>query len=332
MKLIFSILILFALSLSHVNATSLIAVDDFGNNPGNLDMYKYIPDAMPANAPLVVSLHGCLQDAETYSEVGWIEQADELKFYMVYPEQRHSNNAYQCWNWFQAEDTQRGKGELKSIIEMIEKMKKDYSIDEDRIYVEGLSAGAWLVTALLASYPDVFAGGATNAGGPAFCARTKHYFWDFLHWWNLYSANINARKCMAGQDKSAEEWGELVRTKGHIDYDGPWPIISIWQGDADKVVDLLNQQELVEQWTNVHNIDHKPDKKEKSGSNDRIIHHQFKNDEGRVVVETYTIQGMKHGTSIASNSEQSCGEKSKYILDEGLCAVRKIADFWGLDK
>ena len=171
------LLIVLILNLTYANAES---VKDFGSNPGNVNMYTYVPENMPANAPLVVSLHGCFQDAETYNKVGWKTLADTWKFYLIFPEQKRSNNLYKCWNWFQAENIKRGQGESKSIVQMIEKMIADYSIDNSRIYVEGLSAGAYMTSALLASYPDVFAGGATNAGGPALCAKTEKHFWDIF--------------------------------------------------------------------------------------------------------------------------------------------------------
>ncbi len=98
-------------------------------------MFIYVPDNVSQNAPLVVSLHGCLQDAETYSNAGWKELADKWKFYLIFPEQNTNNNAYQCWNWFKSEDNRRGYGESKSIIEMIDYMKANYSIDGSRIYI-----------------------------------------------------------------------------------------------------------------------------------------------------------------------------------------------------
>ena len=54
-------------------AQSLTAVTGFGSNPGALTMYKYVPAGSPANAPLVVALHGCAQNASNYdAETGWV--------------------------------------------------------------------------------------------------------------------------------------------------------------------------------------------------------------------------------------------------------------------
>jgi poly(3-hydroxybutyrate) depolymerase len=41
----------------------LIEISSFGSNPGNLRMLTYVPPQLPASAPLVVVLHGCLQTA-----------------------------------------------------------------------------------------------------------------------------------------------------------------------------------------------------------------------------------------------------------------------------
>ena len=332
MKLILSIFGIWSLGLSIACADGLTSVPEFGTNPGGVAMYKYVPENVPPNAPLVVSPHGCLQTAHTYANVGWRALADKWKFYVVFPEQNISNNSKRCWNWFQSAHIKRGQGEIRSIIEMIAKMKSDHSIDALRIYVEGLSAGGWMVSVILAAYPDVFAGGAINAGGPAFCAVTEKYSWDFFGWWNLWSGYQKARKCMDGIDKSPSEWGDLVRSKGHGDYSGSWPVVSIWQGSADSVVDAINQQELVDQWTNVHGIDAKPDSRRTLEPDAKLIHKEYHDGEGQALVETYLVTGMKHGAPIKVDSERSCGEERDYLLDTGICGVRHIGQFWGLDK
>ena len=60
--------VLIVVSITH--AGTFTEVIGFGGNPGNLKMYKYVPDNMTAKAPLVVSLHGCSQNARVYSSFG----------------------------------------------------------------------------------------------------------------------------------------------------------------------------------------------------------------------------------------------------------------------
>ena len=332
MRSISIILALIFLAQTSARAATLTQVEDFGDNPADIKMYIYVPAHMPAHAPLVVSLHGCLQDAGSYSRAGWLQLADQWKFYLVFPEQSPANNLSRCWNWFQSDNIHRGHGEAASIIAMINKMKGDYSIDDHRVYIEGLSAGGWMAADLLASYPDVFAGGATNAGGPAFCAMTEHYYWDYFDWWYNYFGVYHAQQCMAGTDKTPAQWGDLVREEGDSGYTGHWPILSIWQGSADETVTKINQQELLDQWTNVQGIDELPDRQEKVGPHADVIHNEYQDHTGRTLVETWLIPGMGHGTSIAVDDAHSCGEAGDYILDTGVCAVRHIGHFWGLDK
>ena len=75
------VLLLLGMSIGAVDAQSLTQVTGFGSNPGALTMYKYVPSGLPANAPLVVALHGCAQSASNYdAETGWILLADRWKF------------------------------------------------------------------------------------------------------------------------------------------------------------------------------------------------------------------------------------------------------------
>ena len=117
--------------------------------------------------PLVVVMHGCTQTATQYAtESGWNVLANQHQFYTVYPEQIAANNSSSCFNWFNYGDQNRGQGEALSIKQMIDYMKINYSIDANRIYVTGLSAGACMTNIMLAAYPDVLAKGAVMAGAP----------------------------------------------------------------------------------------------------------------------------------------------------------------------
>jgi poly(hydroxyalkanoate) depolymerase family esterase len=115
----------------------------------------------------VVVLHGSTQSAANYDVgAGWSTLADRHGFALLMPEQTRKNNLNGSFSWFQRNDTQCGKGEAHSIVQMVEQIVRDHDIDRNRIFVTGLSAGGAMTLAMLASYPDVFAAGAVIAGLP----------------------------------------------------------------------------------------------------------------------------------------------------------------------
>lgn len=303
---------LFALAIS-TPALALTEVTGFGSNPGNLRMFKFVPPGLPANAPLVVALHGCAQSAASYdAETGWELLAQRWQFALLLPQQQSGNNASSCFNWFENGDLTRGQGEALSIKQMVDRMRSDHASAADRVYVTGLSAGGAMASAMLATYPDVFAGGAIVAGIPYRCATSQ-------------SA---AFSCMnPGSDLTPAQWGDKVRAASP--HAGPWPIVSIWHGDADYTVRPANQAESLQQWTNVHGIDQTPDVQDTIAG---YPHKVYRDAAGRALVETYTITGMGHGTPVDPGSgESQCGTAGAYLLDVNICSSYYIARFWGLD-
>ncbi|MDP9398201.1 MAG: PHB depolymerase family esterase [Actinomycetota bacterium] len=289
-------------------------VVSFGSNPGNLQMFRYVPDDLPRNAPVVVAMHGCTQRATAYDdEPGWTALADRWKFILVLPQQTSANNANSCFNWFESADITRGSGEALSIKQMVDKTKADYSVDAGRVYATGLSAGGAMTAVMVATYPDVFAGGAVVAGLPYRCATS------------LYAAF----GCMSpGVDKTARAWGDLVR--GASGHRGPWPRMSLWHGDADATVKPGNLTELVQQWTDVYGVDATADV---SDSVNGYPHRVFTDAAGSPVVETYSIPGMGHGTPVdPGTATEQCGTAAAYVLDVGICSSYAIGRFFGLDR
>ena len=151
--------------LESAHAVGGTEVTTFGTNSGALKMFRYVPLGLPAGAPMVVAMHGCTQSAAAYDdEPGWVALADRWKFAVVLPEQQTSNNSSRCFNWFQGSDIGRGLGEALSIKQMVDQTKADLNSNPARTFVTGLSAGGAMTSVMLASYPDVFAGGAIMAG------------------------------------------------------------------------------------------------------------------------------------------------------------------------
>ena len=198
----------------------LTALPPIRDNPGNLRRGCYVPEGLDGPAPLVVVLHGCTQNAAVYDHgSGWSALADKHGFILLFPEQNRANNPLLCFNWFSGGDSQRGMGEAASIANMIEAMKKAHEVDPKRVFVTGLSAGGAMASVMLATYPELFAGGAIIAGVAYGCA----------------SDVAGAFDCMGGRARSdAQELGAKVRRASP--HKGPWPRVQIWQGSADHTV------------------------------------------------------------------------------------------------
>ncbi len=295
----------------------LIEVTDFGLNPGDLTMCTYMPNNLEASRPLVVALHGCAQQASNYDdETGWIKFADKNQFALLLPQQELPNNPSRCFNWFKQEDQQRGGGEALSIKQMIDKMQDQAGSDSTQVYITGLSGGGGMTAVMLATYPELFAGGAILAGIPYKCAT------------NQSEALKNCGVSLSGstapiKDLSPDAWGNLVPSAPNF------PRISIWQGSSDTTVNPDNLQELVDQWTNVLGIDQIPDVENTINGHE---HKLYNDGNGHSLVETVLIDDMGHGTPIdVGNGDEHCGIAAPYILDVGACSSYYIVNFWGLD-
>lgn len=315
-----------------VYGAELAEVTDFPwqRNPGALEMYRYVPEQVMHDAPLVVLLHGCRQDADTFARSGWLDLAASAGVYLLAPEQSRANNPFACWNWFLAEDNQRGSGEAGSIINMIDKMREDFSINEREIFIVGLSAGGWMTASLLAAYPDLFAGGAVIAGGPAYCASVGKRWWDPFGWWTAWRASIVARACMDAIDRTPAAWAAEIRKEAAKGFSGAFPRLSVWHGSDDEFVAVANLHELVEQWTALQGIDQDADTDLRLGPDQQVRYQAYKNAPGEVLVERYVVSGMPHAAPIDSNAGSACGEESEYVMDVGFCAPIRIARFWGI--
>ncbi|MFD7659579.1 alpha/beta hydrolase family esterase [Actinosynnema sp. NPDC059797] len=286
-------------------AASLQEVTGFGTNPGNLQMFRYVPDGLPAGRPVVVALHGCTQNATAYATgTGWAKLADQWRFSVVFPQQRTANNLNSCFNWFEPGDTGRGAGEPLSIKQMVDRTRQD--VGATTAYVSGLSAGGAMTSVMLATYPDVFSGGGVVAGLPHGCATSV----------------LQAYGCMnPGVNLTPAQWGDKVRA-AHTG--GPRPKVSIWHGTADTTVVPANADELVEQWTDVNGTDQIPD------VSDTVAGYPHRVYGG--VVELYRITGMGHGHPVdPGTGAAQCGAAGAYVLDVNICSAYHMGRFWGLD-
>jgi poly(hydroxyalkanoate) depolymerase family esterase len=290
----------------------LVETTGFGSNPGSLRMFSFVPGHLQQPPALVVVLHGCGQTAAGYDlGAGWSTLAKRYGFALLMPEQQMSNNGQSCFNWFNPEDTVRDSGEACSIRQMIARMVGEYKIDQRRIFVTGLSAGGAMTSVMLATYPEVFAGGAVIAGLP-------------------FGVASNVREALNGMFQSpsrpAGELGDLVRNASN--HKGPWPKISVWHGSADRTVNPANANEIVKQWLDVHQLPPTPMSEAAVDGYPRQI---WWNADGETIVESYTITDMAHGTPLGTaDNDERYGAQGAFLIEAGISSSYHIASFFGL--
>ena len=125
-------------------------------------------------------------------------------------------------------------GERANIVKMVEYVVAQNGANPKKVFAAGPSSGACMAQALLASYPDVFAGGSSLAGVPAGAwTGGGAYGWS------------------APASTTAQQWGDKVRN-AFPGFTGSRPRVQFWQGMGD--TNLTYSQTYpaqVAQWTNV---------------------------------------------------------------------------------
>ena len=277
-------------------------------------MHVHAPDPLPKKPPLIVALHGCGQSPADYDRgSGWTTLANRLGCVVVYPKQQPANNPNTCFSWFQPDDIARNGGEALSIHQMVEHALSAYGADRRKVFVTGLSAGGAMAAVMLATYPEVFAGGAIIAGLPYGCAGSVQEAFEAM---------------FKEQSPSTRALGDRVRAASR--HQGPWPRISVWHGSADPIVKPSNAEHIVRQWVNVHGLPAEHTHEETIGSHTRRV---WTAADGSTAIEAYAISGMAHGVPLAlSMGAEECGAAGPFFLDAGISSTHHIAHFWGLAK
>ena len=322
MKYIHSIIFLLFTALWLGNfafGNEVVDVEDFGDNPGNLGMKMYVPESVKhdsiSNIPLVVALHGCSQTLSNLMEgSGWNQLAEENGFIVVYPMQKFINNTSLCFNWFKNKDITRGSGECGSIKNMVDYVIENYKIDQKRIFIYGLSAGAAMSTSMLANYPEMFNAGAIFAGAPH----------------GIATNGIQGVKVMLSvPNKTAEEWGEKIPNYN----DGiSYPKLIVVHGEEDNVVSIASSFELIKQWKYLKKVDNQDRKVEDNFSkNKQVKRMSYIDSNQQECIVFYQIKGVGHQITVdEGKGEKKGGKANMYAIDIGFYSTYYVVKDFGL--
>ena len=117
---------------------------------------QYAPSDLGSKRPLIISCHGMNQSAQYQWDMLKDAKtlADKEKFVIVLPEGINSG-----WDI-------SGDRDINLIKDLIAQMKKDFDIDENRVYLSGFSMGGMLTYHAMNKIPDVIAAFAPISGYP----------------------------------------------------------------------------------------------------------------------------------------------------------------------
>lgn len=113
--------------------------------------YLYVPEKVASKPPLIVTLHGSGRDGLSVVEK-WKDIADKEGFILAGP------NSMNSAKWSPTDDS------ADFLREIVEQLKGKYSIDPQRVFLFGHSAGAVYALNLSMSHSEYFAATAVHAG------------------------------------------------------------------------------------------------------------------------------------------------------------------------
>src|ERR671920_964694 len=247
----------------------------YTNGSGTRSYKLYIPSGYVGQAvPLIVMLHGCTQNPDDFATgTRMNDLAEEHIFLVAYPAQAGNANMQKCWNWFQAADQQRGRGEPSLIAGITSQVVDEYEVAEGRVYVAGMSAGGAMAAIMGATYPDLYAAIGVHSG---LAPGSAH---------DMSSAFTAMRQGNHGTASREEARGRTVPT-------------IIFHGDHDSTVHPRNGDNLLSRLT----VGGDPSLKVSSRQGNVPGGHAFtttsyKDLDGRSMVERWSIHGLGHAWS-----------------------------------
>lgn len=262
---------------------------------GGLSYRLFVPSSYAAGrpAPLVLMLHGCTQSNEQFAAATQMDALAEANGFLVaYPDQPTSAQILKCWRWFEPAHQARGGGEPAALVAVVDNVAGSYTVDRERVYTAGFSAGAGMAVVLGATYPDVFSAIAVGSGLE-------------------YRAGTDGGSASAAMRSG----GPNPKTQGELAYRAMGaarrvvPVLVV-HGSADTTVAPVNADQIISQWAETDdlaadgksddNVDDRADATEtKTAPGGRRYTRSSYSDRNtsEVLLEKVLIDGMNHAWS-----------------------------------
>ena len=236
--------------------------------------YALFTPGAPVAGPLVVALHGCWQTPEDFALGTRLnDAADRRGLVVLYPAQTRRDNAYRCWNWF-AGDAGPTSGEVGEILGLARWIQSERALRDPHLVVLGFSAGGFMAVNLACAAPRVVAGIGVMAGGAYRCGVGA-------------TAAMQCMRGLGGDPGVAAS--ACLRTAG---VKMLTLRASLWQGDADAVVNPTNLSALETMLARA--IGAVGATTEPAEGAVHTVHRDARN---RPVLETWLVPGMGHAWS-----------------------------------
>jgi poly(hydroxyalkanoate) depolymerase family esterase len=232
--------------------------------------------------PVMVMLHGCGQDADSFAASTRMNRiALRERFLVLYPEQDRLANGHGCWNWFEVRSGRAGH-EATLILEAIDQVCRLHGGDRGRVAITGLSAGASMAALLVTRQPARFRALVMHSGVPPGTA----------------SSAASAVAAMHGLRRTAP----LAATPEAMA--AAWPPLLVIHGAADAVVSPHNGVAAVQAWATAGGARAGAVRSLRRGQRYPMSVVDFKR-QGRTVATLVAVDGLAHAWSGGAASQAS---------------------------
>jgi poly(hydroxyalkanoate) depolymerase family esterase len=225
-------------------------------------------------------LHGCRQTSGDIRRVSNFDRiADRERFVVVYPfVTSHSlMRIRNCWGWWLPGEIRPGAGEVEDLWQIVEQVRGEFCIDENRIHIAGLSSGGGMAVAAMVAHADRIASGAVVAGLP---------YSETAHALPLVSSPV-----FKPVDAVVDAMRSVVGDQGR-----PGPIFIV-HSHGDRLVDIQAARNIRDSWARCHGIDTSRPASTRAGTTRGAgwVHETYREAGTRTAVETLFIEGRDHG-------------------------------------